>query len=137
DARPPDGLRGGQTRTALQAFYADTGGQFSGRLGREDHKALQDALRQRIDAGADVGKASPIYPALDFSQGIEVWFPSQYAFADGANRPARRDFPFAVIQPFVHDFDGDSCDDILVQFMDSNAHPYLIRGGPGASEGDF
>ena len=133
DPGPIDGQWGGKTRTALQEFHTGRGDKFGGRLGRTDHVALFEALQERINAEFSPQDSVAIRLRSYFSSGIEVWFPSQYAFADGADRPANRNFPFAVPIPFVHDFDGDSCDDILVQFMDSNAHPYIIRGQPGSA----
>lgn len=136
DPGPIDGAWGGQTRTALEDFHADRGSDFGGRLEKRDHVALMVALQELSYASLDPAESRALHLGSYFEGGIEVWFPSQYAFADGADRPANRHFPFAIPIPFVHDFDGDACDDILVQFMDSNAHPYIIRGRPGSAKAE-
>ncbi len=134
DPGPVDGAWGNQTRTALEEYYAAFGREFSGQLGVRDYGTLLSSLEAEIASRFPSENARPLDLAAHFQTAKDVWFPAQYAFADGADTPAREEQNFAVLHPYVHDLDGDGCDDILVQFMDSNAHPYIIRGRPGDAE---
>ena len=132
DPGPVDGAWGGKTRTALEGFYADNGGTFSGELGAQDYRTLLGALQLRIEAEHGPVEVQTFDVAAHFQPIQDVRFPKQYVFSEGADQPARPEFNFAVFHPFVHDLDGDGCDDVLAQFMDSHAHPYVIRGRPGS-----
>ncbi|MHA6297902.1 peptidoglycan-binding domain-containing protein [Devosia sp. CAU 1758] len=107
DPGPVDGAWGSKTRTALEVYYAGLGREFSGQLGVRDYGTLLAALENEILSRYPSENARPLNLAARFQAGKDVWFPAQYAFAEGADTPAREERNLAVLHPYVHDLDGD------------------------------
>lgn len=131
DPGPVDGAWGGKTRSALEDFHADRSGSFDGRLDDDDYALLTRELAKL--AREDLKRSD--FPKLvfqdHFTWGTPVSVPAEYAFSDGASEPKVKAHSYTVPHPFVADVNGDRCDDLIMQFMDSNAHPRILYGEQG------
>ena len=135
DPGPVDGAWGGKTRSALEQFYEDRSRSFDGRLDDDDYAVLARELGKLTEADLDRADFPKLVFQDHFTWGTPVVVPAEYAFTNGEPQPkveGHGTTPF----PFVADVNGDRCDDLIMQFMDSYAHPRILYGrdGLGADE---
>lgn len=133
DPGPADGLWGGQTRRALEDFYASKGREFDGKLTNSVVGALRRELRSIVRRSQEERQAVQ-FNALEHFDREVVIVPAEYAFSKGSSSPANANHAYTVPYPYAHDFNGDGCTDVLSQFGDSYEHPRIIYGN---SEGVF
>lgn len=127
DPGPVDGAWGGKTRTALETFYEERSQSFDGKLDDNDYVMLARGLADLIRMELKSSDAPKMRFDDHFTWGVPLTVPVEYAFTNGEPQPKVKGHgttPF----PFVADVNGDRCDDLIMQFGDSYAHPRILYG---------
>jgi len=76
-------------------------------------------------------------PMVVASQHATISLPREYVWTEGQSSPRFEDENYSVASLYVHDFDADGCDDVLVSFSDSLSVPRVVMGGRESRIGDL
>lgn len=78
-----------------------------------------------------------ILPNWSLGQNANFLLPREYVWTEGQSTPRFEGENYSVTSLYVHDFNNDGCDDVLVSFADSLSVPRVIMGGRQQRLGDI
>ena len=141
NAGPVDGAYGGKTKRALEAFYAESGGSFDGKLDANELTDLQNALK----GSGNYCKAPKLTnlessaqsKAFDFSKKFTAITTNIPFFQRGTKGRLATDTETYDSDPYivaVGDINLDGISDLMIDYIETQTPPIILIG---TSSGTF